>query len=160
MGAYICTFIGVAFRAVCTSLLGAGVATSNDNASFTLALCTGLAVILTAIGVLISLAHAKGGKNKLIQLGIHAGIWIIGTLIVKIFVPICILLVLGVIVYVFVLHGSLSSLGSIASREPEPEPEPEVEVWRENGLMNENLKVSRDGKRYYDPDDCEWHNIE
>lgn len=38
-------------------------------------------------------------------------------------------------------------------------PEKKVEVWRENGMMTENLKVSSDGERYYDPDDGEWHRI-
>ena len=35
----------------------------------------------------------------------------------------------------------------------------ETEVWRMNGMMRENLRVSSDGERYYDPDDGEWHRI-
>lgn len=28
-----------------------------------------------------------------------------------------------------------------------------------NGMMRENLRVSDDGERYYDPDDGDWHCI-
>ncbi len=47
------------------------------------------------------------------------------------------------------------------TQEPDPDEQPvkEVEVWRENGYMKEQLKVSSDGERYYDPEDGEWHKI-
>lgn len=37
--------------------------------------------------------------------------------------------------------------------------QPHVKVWRENGLEKDYLKVSRDGERYFDPEDGEWHRI-
>lgn len=51
-------------------------------------------------------------------------------------------------------------LAEVDVSQPVPEAAaPETEVWRENGYMRENLKVSSDGERYYDPDDGEWHKI-
>ena len=35
----------------------------------------------------------------------------------------------------------------------------ETEVWRMNGMMRQNLRVSSDQESYYDPDDGEWHLI-
>ena len=50
------------------------------------------------------------------------------------------------------------SFAACGAKEEEA-PAPKVEVWRENGMMKEHLKVSSDGKRYYDPEDGEWHPI-
>ena len=44
-------------------------------------------------------------------------------------------------------------------RREEPRVERRVEVTRQNGMMTEHLKVSSDGKRFYDPEDGEWHPI-
>lgn len=43
---------------------------------------------------------------------------------------------------------------------PKPKQKEKVEVWRENGMMRENLKVNSSGDMYYDPDDGEWHKIQ
>ena len=49
--------------------------------------------------------------------------------------------------------------GSTAAAET-VQPAEKVEVWRENGMMRENLKVNSSGDMYYDPEDGEWHKIQ
>ena len=70
-----------------------------------------------------------------------------------------------VVVVLMAAAGAAVSDTPVSEYHPEPDPvsehkEPKVtDVWREDGLMIEHLKVSRDGERYYDPDDGEWHRI-
>lgn len=46
------------------------------------------------------------------------------------------------------------------AEEAAREKNKKVEVWRENGLLNEYMKVNSDGTMYYDPEDGEWKKIE
>lgn len=71
------------------------------------------------------------------------------------------------LISIFLIVGATavvtSTNGSDYKQEPEPvikeEEKKTVEVWRRDGYFAENLRVSRDGERYYDPDDGEWHRI-
>lgn len=50
------------------------------------------------------------------------------------------------------------SLGNVSVSAPATETK--TEVWRENGMLRENLKVNSTGDMYYDPEDGEWHKIQ
>lgn len=73
------------------------------------------------------------------------------------------MILLGIFLCAIFIGGSLLSSSSSASTDtPQEEstPAPEIKVWRQNGLMNEYLKVNSTGDYYYDPNDSEWHKIQ
>lgn len=74
-------------------------------------------------------------------------------------------LISAIAILVLFLAGT-SGTPSGASDVPEEDPaapetprETVTKVWREDGFGKEYLKVSRDGERYFDPEDGEWHRI-
>lgn len=172
MGGFIATLIGVICKA-CVDALTKG--DTGGNAEFVSAMFTGVAVILTLIGVLVTVIPAKPGKKKLMVLGIHAAIWVIGYFLLGILIPIVIGGVLLVVVLTFLGFHPLGKLMEVVSgasdqgdvfefQQPVEQPPAEqekVEVWRrtENG-GREDLRVNSSGDMYYDPDDGEWHKIQ
>lgn len=74
---------------------------------------TGLAVILTLIGVLKGVIQSKGGKQKLVTVGIHAVIWIVGYFLIKVLVPVAI--VAGLVLIILVYTGGLDVVTSLFS---------------------------------------------
>lgn len=80
------------------------------------------------------------------------------------------LVALGIFLFFVFASGSESATSSTDSstdcvyHEPPKERDDEevtekVEVWRMNGFMRENLKVSKSGDYYNDPDDGKWYKI-
>ncbi len=65
-------------------------------------------------------------------------------------------IVLFFIPAVWALSGGSTTSSSTYEEDDEGE---QVEVWRENGMMRENLKVNSSGDMYFDPDDQQWHKI-
>lgn len=55
---------------------------------------------------------------------------------------------------------ALSTAGAPSEGSDGTSSGPEVEVWRNNGMMRENLKVNSTGDMYYDPEDGQWHKIQ
>lgn len=170
MGGFICTLIGVICKACVDAL--AGGAHAGDNAGFVSILFTAIAIILTLIGVLVTVVPAKPAKNKLIVLGIHAAIWVVGYFLLKIIVPIIVGAVVLCVVLTFLgfhpvatVLGWLSGTASNTAEEyvvqqPQPQPQQEVEVWQEqeNGNMKK-LRVNSSNDMYQDPETKEWHKI-
>lgn len=66
-----------------------------------------IGLILTAIGVIISLVSGDGLKERLIEVGIHAGIWIAGYLILNFLVPAVILVVVVLVADQYLLDGAI-----------------------------------------------------
>lgn len=173
MGGFIATLIGVICKA-CVDALTKG-ETAGGNAGFVSALFTGIAVILTVIGVLVTVIPAKPMKKKLIVLGIHAAIWLVGYFLLKILVPIVIGGVLLLVVLTFLGFNPLGAIANAMSgssgqqedvfeiQQPAEQPaeQEKVEVWRmtESG-RREDLRVNSSGDMYYDPDDGDWHKIQ
>lgn len=172
MGGFIATLIGVICKA-CVDALTKGDA--GGNAGFVSALFTGIAIILTVIGVLVTVIPAKPMKNKLIVLGIHAAIWLVGYFLLKILIPIVIGGVVLVVVLTFLGFHPLGAIANAMSgssgqaedvfeyQQPPVEQTVErekVEAWRmtENG-RREDLRVNSSGDMYYDPDDSDWHKL-
>ncbi len=171
MGGFICTLIGVICKACVDALAGGE---TGGNAGFTNSLFTGLAVVLTVIGVLLTVIPAKPAKNKLIVLGIHAAIWVVGYFLLQFIIPIILVAVLLCVVLTFLGFHPLSAIfrlisGSAPAQEEnfvpvqqptEPPAEQKVEAWRrtENG-GRQDLRVNSSGDMYYDPDDGDWHKI-
>ncbi len=172
MGGFICTLIGVICKA-CVDFLTKSF--GGGNAEFTSTLFTGIAIVLTVIGVLVTLKRAEDQKGKLTALGIHAAIWIVGYFLLGILIP----LVIGAVVLCVVLTflglnplGTLLNLFSGTASQDDDEDlfqvqkpeektvEEKVEVWRmtETG-RREDLRVNSSGDMYYDPDDEDWHKI-
>lgn len=117
--------------------------------------------ILILSGVLKTLRN-KGHASKLYALLVHVLMFILLDLLAQFLVPMVILLVVLVVLFFAFGGGSIGALisGLNSRQEEQPRVEKKVEVWRENGLMRENLKVNSTGDMYYDPDDGEWHKIE
>lgn len=130
------------------------------------------------IGIFMTVRHEETRKDQLMDLAFHGGAFIIGVIAMYAFALLFALVVLGIFLQFMGINvigwvlGLLDGIGQdteqeqieepfvyVPDEEPEEEPVKKVEVWRENGYMRENLKVSSDGERYYDPDDGEWHNI-
>lgn len=170
MGGFIFTLIGVICKA-CVDFLTKG--DGGGNAGFVSTLFTGVAIILTIIGVLVTLKQAEDQKGKLTALGIHAAIWIVGYFLLGIIIPLVIGAVVLCVVLTFLGFNPLGSIlnalsGAAAEeedlfqpRQPEEETvEKKPEVWRmtESG-RREDLRVNSSGDMYYDPDDGEWHKI-
>ena len=136
-----------------------------------------IALVCAGIGIFMTGKEITDKQEKLKDLGFHLLAFIIGVVAVYLFALVMGLVVLAIFLQfmgVNVIGWALGLLDGVDTRavaqaeeepftyEPEEEPaEPEkkVEVWRENGYMTENLKVSRDGERYYDPDAEEWRPI-
>ena len=147
MGGFIATLIGVICKACVDTLAGGD---TGGNAQFVTILFTGIAVILTIIGVLTTVIPAQPGKKKLIVLGIHGAIWVVGY-----FNP------LGAIMgAVSGSSGQEEDVFQLQQPAEQPVEQEKVEVWRrtENG-GREDLRVNSSGEMYYDPDDGEWHKI-
>ena len=171
MGGFFSTLIGVICKACVDTLAGGD---TGGNAQFVTILFTGIAVILTIIGVLTTVIPAQPGKKKLIVLGIHGAIWVVGYFLLGILIPIVIGGVVLVIVLTFLGFNPLGAImgavsGSSGQEEDvfqlqqpaeQPVEQEKVEVWRrtENG-GREDLRVNSSGDMYYDPDDGEWHKI-
>lgn len=112
------TIIGVIFQGTCSSLFSMGV--TGESADFAKDLFFGLAVILSVIGVLKTLIKGDGLKGKLIGVGIHALIWIIGMYALSVIVPVIIIFValfivdrifLGGAIWIYI-HDKFAGLGS------------------------------------------------
>ena len=171
MGGFIATLIGVICKACVDALAGGD---TGGNAGFVTAMFTGIAVILTVIGVLVTVIPAQPGKKKLIVLGIHGAIWLVGYFLLSIIIPIIIAAVLIVVVLTFLgfhpLSGILNMLyGSGAAQEDvyeyqqpaeQPVEKEQVEVWREDEAgRRHNLRVNSTNDMYFDPEDGDWHPI-
>ena len=133
----------------------------------------GILVLRSAFKTLRNKNHAR----KLYALLVHVLVFILLDLLARFLVPMVIILVVLAVAFFFLGGGSigafLNGLNSLQKEQPmveeqaaeeqaaeeQPKTEKKVSVWRMNGMMRENLKVSRDGDAYYDPEDGEWHKI-
>ena len=137
-----------------------------------------IGLVCAGIGIFMTIRHEQTRRDQLMDLAFHAGAFLIGVVAMYAFALLFGLVVLGIFLQFMGINvigwvlGLLDNIGQDAPQkqvdepfvytpdeEPEAEPAPKVEVWKENGMMKEYMKVSSDGKRYYDPDDGEWHNI-
>lgn len=121
--------------------------------------------IIGGIMILIGVVKTLGNKDhtsKPYALVVHVLVFILSTLLTKFLVPVLITLVILAIAVVFFSGGSIGTIvnGSGSQHMEQPRDEKKVEVWRENGMMRENLKVNSTGDMYYDPEDGEWHKIQ
>lgn len=160
--------------------IGAAVMTLINSGSDDGTLGWIIALVCAGIGIFLTIREAENRQEQLMDLAFHLGAFIIGVIaihfvavVIALFVLAIFLQFMGINVFGWLL-GQLDRLTQnldsqeqieepfvyVPDEAPEEEaPAPKVEVWRENGYMRENLKVSSDGERYYDPEDGEWHNI-
>lgn len=130
--------------------------------------------ILALVSVFVPALGEYTGMNGLSGIGMGAVLLALGILIYvhayikcpdhlkKKCIPSMIVTAMGVTMKICVFFLPFvwkMSLPDVSDSSEAPEEEKNVEVWKENGLMKEYMKVSNDGKRYYDPDDGEWHRI-
>ncbi len=102
---YFWTVIGAIIYGCLRALLGMGVTGAGKELAEGLFLA--IAVILTIVGVIKTLIHGDGIKEKLIGLVIHAVVWIVVCWGMTIVVPIVILLVVLFIVDRMFLGGTI-----------------------------------------------------
>lgn len=106
----------------------------------------------------------KDHDNKTIALIDHVLtffiIGFVGKFILSLLIGIAV--ICGIIIWFKGAESITSFFSDFTPSSPAPEPtqKKKVEVWRENGLMTENLKVNSSGDMYYDPNDGEWHKIQ
>lgn len=130
-----------------------------------------ISLAMAAIGIFMSIRDITDNSERIKQVLYHVAAWVVGYLIFTL-IGIVLVLFVGALFLQFMGINVLGTVGNWLSNTLEAEeqprqiveeatsqPEKKVEVWRENGMMRENLKVSSDGERYYDPDDGEWHKI-
>ena len=100
---YILTGLAAIIQSVCNAFaVGSG-----DNVVFTRVLFTGVAVLLTVIGVIRGLINSQGGREKLITLGIHAAIWVVIYFGTRILIPVAIFIVVAFVADRFLLGGTI-----------------------------------------------------
>lgn len=135
-------------------------------------------LICAGIGIFMTIRHEETRQDQLMDLAFHAGAFIVGIIVIHLVAVVIGLVVLAIFLQFMGINvlgwvlGLLDGIGQDTKQEQDDEPfvytpeieeeeapAPKVEVWRENGMMKEHLKVSSDGKRYYDPEDSEWHPI-
>ncbi len=102
---YIWTAIGAVIYGCLRALLGMGA--SGDGKELAEGLFLGIALILTAIGVIKSLIHGDGLKERLISLAIHAVIWVVVCWGMSIVVPLVIIVVVLFVVDKMFLGGAI-----------------------------------------------------
>lgn len=126
-----------------------------------------IAGFLILSGILKTLKN-KDHASKLYALLVHVLVFVLMDLLAQFLVPMVIVLVVLAVIVVALGGGGIgaiiSGLGSqqvehMREEEP-PRTEEKVEVWRENGMMRDNLKVNSTGDMYFDPEDGEWHKIQ
>lgn len=158
---FLFTIIGVAFKVICDMLVGS---VGGENAGFATGLFTGLAVILTVIGVLKTLIKGEGTAGKLGGVAVHGAIWLVGTVLLRIIVPIVIVVVLAFIVLQFVLKIDVLSMigrlfeGAAAASEKQAGEDPlqalpaiiydsENVQYMKQGYYGDHVEYAADGGR-------------
>ncbi len=105
MTAYILTIIGALFKTIFDWLSGA--MGGGDNVEFLGTFFLIIGLIFTLLGIKTSFRNLETGREKLISLGIHAGIWLLAFIGVGIVLPIIILFVLAAVLDHFLLGGAI-----------------------------------------------------
>ncbi len=100
----------------CVKLFGS----SGSNAEMTNTIFTAAAVILTLIGVLVTIKDVEGSKGKLKVLAIHLAIWVVGYFLLQFLIIIVVAAVAITVIAGFMgvnVLGILSSLLSGAAQQ-------------------------------------------
>ena len=151
---FLFTIVGVIFKVVCDVLVGN---VGGENSEFASGLFTGLAVILTIIGVLKTLIKAEGAKGKLGGAAFHGVIWLVGTVLLRILVPIVIVAVLAFIVCQFFLGidvlrmiGRLFGVAASGTAEKKEDPLEALPtiVYDNDGVQYFKQRISGDHVEY------------
>ena len=104
MAGYILTFIAAIFRGILSYFMD-GSAT-NASTNFGANIVNVITIAFAVVGVIVAFFQSKGLKGKLLSLVISAVIFVVGSLLVKAFVPVAIgIVVIGFVVIKFNLIG-------------------------------------------------------
>lgn len=165
---YFLTLLGVMFKSIADMLAGGD---GSSQASMVRGMFTVVAIILTFIGVIKAIKNSEDKSERMRALGIHVLLWIPGYFLITYLAGIVILLVVVFVVALVVFHVNLITVitGLLSKNrqstyepqytepeQPKEEPKEKVEVIRENGYMQEHLKVNSDNTMYYDPELSAW----
>lgn len=113
MAGYILTFIAAIFRGVLNYFMDGSV--TNASSNFGANIVNVITIVFAVIGVIVAFFQSEGLKGKGLSLVISAVIFIVGSLLVKAFVPVAIgIVVIGFVVIKFDLINRFSG-GSVAS---------------------------------------------
>lgn len=107
---YLWTIAGVICMS-CVKLFGS----SGSNAEMTNTIFTVAAVILTLIGILVTVRDAEGSKGKLKVLAIHLAIWVVGYFLFQLLIIIIVAAIAIVVIASFMGVDVLGMLSGILS---------------------------------------------